>query len=85
MPCTYDPSPDEVRTANDQLRKKLSERDEFKKELDRATRLLCELTKNFELYDKTDFYTLHVRGLKTWIKDHKKMDKAREAAKASKK
>lgn len=66
MPCTYY-TPEEER----QLAARETEK--YKAELDKVTRLLCDVCRAFGPDDKTHFFS-EVRGLKSWWSKHKKKD-----------
>lgn len=70
MPCTYYLPGEAPAVEADSLK---AERDKLKTELDTATRLLCELTKNVKTSDTK------IKGLKEWKTKHKKMDQERLA------
>lgn len=74
MPCRVDPTPEEIARDNRIIaeRKKLEreKQQRMKRDLDKATRLLCEVMRTYDLEDPP-------KELLEWWEKHKKMDAAR--------
>lgn len=74
MPCRYDPTPDEIAASKAaRLEKERLEKENQRKlqrELDRATRLLCEVMRSYDLENPS-------AELQKWWQEHEKKDAAR--------
>lgn len=74
MPCRVDPTPEEEarwrRNAEEKRKLEEERQRKLKRDLDKATRLLCEVMRTYDLESPSD-------ELLTWWEAHKKMDAAR--------